>query len=622
MKLFFFFIIALKFCFAVENPIKINEHLSTILSSTQQNVFKETNESYTVEDIRHRTDQGIKDITTPSTQDRHWIRFQLYNASTQPQQIILQHPRAGLDYIDLYIFQEDNLYKKSELGDLRSSANRSIIHKNSAELLTLQPKTTYTIISRLQSYGPYELWWSIENMHYFTLHSSIKTIVWGFLGGILISLMIYSMILYFTFHQISYVIYCCYALCLLLFHFIYQGLFYQYFPNINLKLLTISSWVTIYLLLFFLLLFPYFFFKLQKDWLGKPLLAFALLALLCALFYSCAIFDMNLLYFTRYTTPINLSFSLYLIILCVIVVVQKRPGSLYFAIARGVFTLCAIYDTFIVGGYLKQETFSWLVLPFGIGVDLVFLALAHGRKVQLLQQYHHDNEQLLIAQARFVAVGQTIGNITHQWKTPIVQLASQFMFLQATFIHRKELFLNEFEKKIPQILQSIAYIQESIHLFANFYKHSNAKTHFNPIEEMQIIQKMLETKLMLHMIDFKISSDVQTIYTHKNALMNILMILCENAIDALLHNDPAEKHIDITFKKQNNALLEISIQDSAGKMPLIQFEQIFSSYYSTKKDNFGMGLSLVKLLVEKKLEGKIFATNEERGLRFTIKLLP
>ncbi|GEM_PF-6584398 len=51
-----------------------------------------------------------------------------------------------------------------------------------------------------------------------------------------------------------------------------------------------------------------------------------------------------------------------------------------------------------------------------------------------------------------------------------------------------------------------------------------------------------------------------------------------------------------------------------------QFKQLFSAYHSTKKDNFGLGLSMVKTIVEKKLEGKIIALNEAEGLRFIISL--
>lgn len=604
-------------CFA-HLPIEIDQNFSSALSIENQRVFEEDQEHFSVEDIRQRTDQGIAKITTPSTKKAHWIIFQLHNRSMQPQQILLKHPRAGLDFIDLYLFENNTLSKKSELGDLRSHENRSIIHRNSVEMLTLEPQTTYTVISRLQSYGPYELWWSIESTNYFSLHSSLMTATWGFLGGILIALMVYNFALYFWVHQISYLIYCGYALCMILFHYTYQGLFYQYFAFVNLKLLTIGSWVWPYLTLFFLFLFPYYFFRLEKKWLGKWLLLFASFALLCSMFYLCAIFNMDLLYLTQYTTPLSLVLICYLIIFCIIILIQKRPGSLYFSIARVIFTLCAVYDTLIVGGYLKSEPFSWLVLPFGIVVDLVFLSLALGEKVKTIQKQHKTNEELLIAQSRFIAIGQTIGNITHQWKTPVVQLSSQFMFLHATFIHKKELFIHEFEKKIPQILQSIAYIEESINLFSNFYKHSNEKSSINPSEEMIIIQKMLETKLILHTITMNVYSDVHAIYVHKNALMNTLMILVENAIEALSTSELENRNIDISFIKHDTVFLDILIQDNAGKLTKEQFCRLFSLSGSTKKDNFGLGLSIVKTLVEKKLEGKIVAINTEKGLCFTV----
>lgn len=618
MKLFCLLCITVLYCLA-EN-IVIDKNFSTTLSIGKQHVFEETQTPLSVQEILERTDQGVSKLTTPSTKAVHWIMFKLQNTSTQAQQILLKHPRAGLDFIDLYIFKESELYLKSELGDLRPHDNRAIIHQNSVEILMLEPETTYTVISRLQSYGPYELWWSIESTSYFTLSTSLKTVIWGILGGILVALMIYNFVLYFLFRQISYMIYCGYAVCLLLFHYSYEGLLYEFFANINLKLLTIGSWVWVYLTLFFLFLFPYFFFKLHKEWLGKLLLIFASFALGCALMYMCAFFNMNLLYFTRYTTPISLGLTLYLIIFSFIILIQKRPGSLYFAVARIIFTVCAIYDTLIVGGYIQQAPFSWLVLPLGIIIDLVFLSLALGEKIKIIQKENKMNEELLIAQSRFIAIGQTVGNITHQWKTPIAQLASQFMFLQATFIHRKDLFLNEFAKKIPQILQSIDYVQESIMLFSNFYKHSNAKTLFNPVEEITAIQTILEEKLLLHDIDINVVSNINSLYTHKNALMNILMILLENAIEALRTKPSGKRFIEVQFNQQDKHI-SIIVKDNAGEVTQEIFNNLFSFAYSSKENNFGLGLTIVKTLVEKKLKGSIRSINALEGLSFIISLI-
>lgn len=617
MRYLLLFLTTLSFSFALE-PIVVDNTFSHTVSLHQQRIIEDRDKLLSVEDIVHYTGQDSDKATTPATKHVHWITFKIHNNSSQTQQILLKHPRAGLDFIDLYLFKESELIKKSELGDLRPHTNRLIVHRNSVELLTLSPDTTYTIVSRLQSYGPYELWWSLESISYFSSSASLKTIAWGFFGGILLALTIYNLILYFSFKQIAYLIYCCYAISLLLFHYTYQGIFYHYFSSLNLELLTISGWFWPYMTLFFSFLFPYYFFKLEKGWMGKVLLVFSGLSLFCAMYYLFAFFNMERIYVTRYILPISLLAMLYLIIFSIIILAQKRPGSIYFSIARILFTICALYDTLIIGGYMKESSFSWLVLPIGVSVELLFLSLALNEKVKLLQQQHHTNEELLIAQSRFIAIGQAIGNITHQLKTPIVQLASQFMYLQATFIHKKELFTNEFEKKIPQILNSMEYIQQSINLFSNFYKHSNQKTHFNPLVEIETIQKMLETKLILNTIDFRVYSEIESLYTHKNALMNVIIILVENAMEALIEKKPDERIIEIYFHKENYSSIKITLQDNAGNLDKQAFNKIFIEHFSTKKENCGLGLSIVKTLVEKKLEGDIKATNTPKGLLFEI----
>lgn len=606
--------------FAQDTFIEINERFSFEKSSAYQIIYKSTSafDALNADAIKQAEPTDIALTNTPSTRDVYWIKFCLKNTTSEPQKIMLEHPRAGLDFIDVYVYKDDVLYKRIELGDMRLKENRSINHFSSVESLTLEPNALYTVVTRLQSYGPYELWWQVESINYFTQNASFKTMIWGITGGILIALILYNIVLYVSLKELFYMIYAGYMISLLLFHFLYQGFAYQFFSFEHFDVLTIATWVSIRLFLFFLLLMPYFFFQLQNEWYGKVFLGCASVIMGFALFFSCAVFNMDILYYSHNTVLFGYLFALYLIAFCVLSVIQKRLGSLYFAIAKIVFTLCMIYDTLVVGGYIQLQTYSWLVLPFGIVIDLLFLSLAHGKKIKRLHQQQRESEDLLIAQSRFIALGQTVGNITHQCKTPISQLASHFMFLHATFIHKREVLLKEFEKKIPQIVNSIEYIQENIDLFSNFFKHSNDKTEFNPIRELKTIEKILEVKLMLNMIEMRVTSEIDTLYTHKSALTNCLMILCENAIDALVYHDPLEKYIDISFKKLEPSKLAIVVQDNAGKVDTTHIQQLFSSNYTTKKDNFGLGLSIVKTLVEKKLEGKISAANTGNGMFFTI----
>ncbi|GEM_PF-5517704 len=552
MKVFLFLIVLIPLsCFSGTKMIAIDEYFSDTHSSQNQSVYKEGKGLLTADDIMKTTDEGMHVVTTSSTKDAYWIKFTLVNTSAVPQKIILEHPRAGLDFIDLYLYQNHFLSSKSELGDMRPKKDRAMIHFKSAEMLTLEPHVPYTIISRLQSYGPYELSWNIKSLNAFTFSASIKTLVWGCIEGILIALMLYNAVLYFSTREIFYLVYGGYAFSLLIFQFIYEGFAYQYFHIEHLSLLTVSAWIWIRMIYLFLFLTSYYFFQLQKELIGKLLFGFAAYEIFWIIFYSAAVIDMDILYVTAYTVPVGFMMVLFMMFVSILVVVQKRPGSFYFAIARGFFTLCSLYNGLVVAGYIKEEAYAWLVLPFGIVMDLFFLSLAHGEKIKQMHQQQRESENLLIAQSRFIALGQTVGNITHQWKTPIAQLASQFMFLHATFLHKKESLLQEFEKKIPQILYTLEYVQSSIDLFSNFFKHYSQKSRFNPIEEVRTIEKMLEVKLILHSIEIKARSNIETIYTHKNALINSLMVLCETPLKHLHSAVPLQNALNFLLYGMN-----------------------------------------------------------------------
>ncbi len=94
--------------------------------------------------------------------------------------------------------------------------------------------------------------------------------------------------------------------------------------------------------------------------------------------------------------------------------------------------------------------------------------------------------------------------------------------------------------------------------------------------------------------------------------------LCKNAIDAM----DGVGHIAITLKQEASGLVVIDIADSGKGIPKSKFKTIFRPGYTTKARGWGLGLTLVKRIVEEYHEGKIYVKSSEvnRGTVFRIEL--
>ena len=93
--------------------------------------------------------------------------------------------------------------------------------------------------------------------------------------------------------------------------------------------------------------------------------------------------------------------------------------------------------------------------------------------------------------------------------------------------------------------------------------------------------------------------------------------ITKNAVDAMVGNGS----IVIEISKEGTRVF-IDIKDSGNGIPKSQFIKVFKPGFTTKKRGWGLGLSLVKRIVEEYHNGKIFVKQSEigKGTTFRIEL--
>lgn len=92
--------------------------------------------------------------------------------------------------------------------------------------------------------------------------------------------------------------------------------------------------------------------------------------------------------------------------------------------------------------------------------------------------------------------------------------------------------------------------------------------------------------------------------------------LCKNAVDAMAGSGS----IQIVIVEKKNKI-QIDVIDSGKGIQKSKFKTIFKPGYTTKKRGWGLGLSLVKRIVEKYHRGKIFVYNSQIGKGTDIRIL-
>jgi signal transduction histidine kinase len=93
--------------------------------------------------------------------------------------------------------------------------------------------------------------------------------------------------------------------------------------------------------------------------------------------------------------------------------------------------------------------------------------------------------------------------------------------------------------------------------------------------------------------------------------------ICKNAVDAM----EGKGSIRIRILRVNEGKVAIDIGDTGKGIPKNKVNTVFKPGYSTKKRGWGLGLTLVKRIIENYHQGKISVKRSEIGKGTTFRIL-
>jgi two-component system sensor kinase FixL len=117
-------------------------------------------------------------------------------------------------------------------------------------------------------------------------------------------------------------------------------------------------------------------------------------------------------------------------------------------------------------------------------------------------------------------------------------------------------------------------------------------------------------------------SDPVFVFGDKIQLQQVLMNFIRNAAAAMEKIDPETRILEIILKLKRDEAI-VSVRDSGSGIDASIRERLFKPFVSTKKEGFGIGLTLCKSLIENH-HGKIWAEDVPEGgtmFSFSLKMI-
>ncbi len=235
---------------------------------------------------------------------------------------------------------------------------------------------------------------------------------------------------------------------------------------------------------------------------------------------------------------------------------------------------------------------------------------------------NREKDQFLIQKSKFIALGEMISNIAHQWRQPLNELSSIMMNIKMRY--QKGLLDSEYmQKKGDDIDRLLEFMSQTIDDFRNFFIPDKKMKLFSIKQAVMRVLSIMESSLKDKNIKIVINIDKDIkIYGYESEFEQVVLNILSNAKYALMKNSIKNPQVVISLESNNDNIIKLYIKDNAGGIRTKPIEKIFEPYFTTKDTSSGTGIGLYmsKLIIEKNMKGSLKAYNDEDGAVFCIKL--
>jgi signal transduction histidine kinase len=216
---------------------------------------------------------------------------------------------------------------------------------------------------------------------------------------------------------------------------------------------------------------------------------------------------------------------------------------------------------------------------------------------------------------RLAAIGQTAGMIGHDIRNPLQAITSEL------YIARQSIASSLHQDDKTAALESIDLIEEQTDYISKIVSDLQdyarpIKPEYKQVDLAKMVVSIFQTVRVPDNVFLKVDvKGFPKITTDPTLIRRALTNLVNNAIQAM----PDGGNLEITANKTDKQII-LSVSDTGKGIPESIKARLFTPLVTTKAKGQGLGLAVVKRLVEA-LDGSITFTSEvDKGTTFTITL--
>jgi nitrogen fixation/metabolism regulation signal transduction histidine kinase len=205
--------------------------------------------------------------------------------------------------------------------------------------------------------------------------------------------------------------------------------------------------------------------------------------------------------------------------------------------------------------------------------------------------------------------------VAHEIKNPLTPLRLTVQSFQRKFdpndpdLKQK---LNDYSKTLIQQIDTMSSVASAFSNFASMPAQQNETLNVVNVVELTL-DIFNEYYIVFESEEKEIISKID-----RTQLIRVITNLVKNAIQSIPENQ-SEKTILVSVKKEENNVL-ILVKDNGIGIETENIDRIFEPKFTTKNSGMGLGLGIIKNIIENYKGSITFETEQGKGATFTVSL--
>jgi PAS domain S-box-containing protein len=233
-----------------------------------------------------------------------------------------------------------------------------------------------------------------------------------------------------------------------------------------------------------------------------------------------------------------------------------------------------------------------------------------------------EARQKLFHISRLVLVGELTAMIAHELNQPLNATQLNLDVLK-TLLNMGSVPVEEVRNILGEIRADNLRASEAIRRIRALVSRHEMEMHTLDMNAMVLeVAKLVKADVMRRGVQLHVACNAPFALVRGDSvhLQQVLLNLMLNGMDAVKNNAVSERHVFVSTLANVDGYIEIAVKDTGDGIEPENLSRIFDSFFTTKPDGMGIGLSMANSIVQLH-SGRLWAENNKDGRGTTLRFI-